>query len=177
MRRVKGEVRGAWTTSQESGIESGRPELAELSWVRPSTDAAVATPGIRVKLRLNIEKHSAAMLRKNISFDGLSIMGSGIKGMIEGKASDNLTAVLAHRCRLESFEESGKKHFDAALFVPQDRTSDGANIELSQKRLDQMQEQGVEFWLDHHRDQLSSSLDPGRQPSQEKKQEVTDERD
>ncbi len=117
------------------------------------------------------------MLRKNIRFHGLSIMGSGIKGMIEGKASDNLTAVLAHRCRLESFEESGRNHFDATLFVPQDPTSDRSNMELSQKRLDQLQEQGVEFWLDHHRNQLPSNLDSGRQPSQEKKQEVNDERD
>lgn len=175
VRRVKDEVRGAWTTSQESGIESKRPELAELLWVRSIPDAAVATPGIRVKLRLGTEKHSAEMLHKNISFDRLSIMGSGIKGTIEGKASNNLTAVLAHHCRLESFEESGKKHFDATLFVPQGPTSDGSNIELSQKRLDQLQEQGVEFWLDHHRDQLPSNSESGRQPSQEKKQEVDDE--
>lgn len=157
VRLVKDEVRGAWTTSQEPGINSGRPELAELSWVRPATDAAVAIPGIHVKLRLDAEKHSAEMLHKNIGFDRLSIMGSGVKGTIEGKPSVNLVAALAHRCRLESFEESGKKYFEATVFVPQGPAGDDThfhNRHLSQKLLDQMQEEGVQFWLDHHRDQL-----------------------
>jgi len=159
VRMLDDRIRGAWTTNEKSRINPANPELADLLWVRPPTAAAVATPGIHVKFRLHGEKHSREMLRKNIGFDQLSIMGSGITGTIEGKASDNLVAVLAHRCRLESFEETehrGKKYWDATFFVPQGPTSDGSNLQLSQKRLDQMHEQGVQFWLDHHRDQFPS---------------------
>ena len=172
VRLVKGEIRGAWTTSQDSKINSGKPDLANLLWVRPGADSAVATPGIRVKLRLGGEQHSREMLEKNVGFDQLSIMGSGITGTIEGRASDNLVAVLAHRCRLESFADvgqPGKKYWDATLFVPQGPTSDGSNLQLSQERIDQMQEQGVQFWLDHHRDQLSGRLESAQPTPDENK--------
>jgi hypothetical protein len=47
---------------------------------------------------------------------------------------------------------------DATFFVPQDQTSDGSNHSLTQVKLDQMLKQGVEFWLDQHRDQLWGDL-------------------
>lgn len=136
------------------------------------SDAGVSTPGIRVKLRLNAERHTGEMLRKNVGFDRLSLMGSGIKGTIDGKASDNLVVVLAHHCRLESVDEAGKRHFEATFFVPQGPTSDGSNIHLSQKRLDEMQDQGVEFWLDHHRDQFPGKPESAPQAPQENKKEL-----
>jgi hypothetical protein len=158
LRLVDNEIRGAWTTSKESAINPGTPELADLTWKRlPATQADAA--GIRVRVLLSPQTHSREMLRKNIGFDQLSIMGAGITGTVNGQTHDNLTAVMAHRCRLESFQEAeyrGKKFWDATLFVPQDPTSDGSNLVLSQKLLDHMREQGVQFRLDHYRDQFSS---------------------
>ena len=58
------------------------------------------------------------MLRKNIGFDQLSIMGDGITGTVNGQTHNNIQAVMAHRCRLESFEETeyrGKKYWDATF--------------------------------------------------------------
>src|SRR6185436_17560678 len=97
---------------------------------------------------------------KNKGFDGLSILGAGVTGTIGGKPSSNLVAVMAHGCRLESFEETeyhGKKYWDAQFFIPQSPTSDGSNRSLSQKMLDGMKEQGVEFQLDHYRDQVAKT--------------------
>ena len=114
-------------------------------------------PGIRVKLLLSAETHPLKMMQSNQNFDGLSIYGTGMKGTIEGKQYDNLTGVMAHKCRLESFEEKqtgGKSYWVATFFVPQDPASDGSNRSLTQQRLDQMQKQGVEFVLDHLRDEL-----------------------
>jgi hypothetical protein len=89
-------------------------------------------------------------------------MGTGITGTApNGKPANNLVAVMAHGCRLESFAETisrGKKYWDAEFFVPQGPASDGSNRSLSQKMLDGMKEQGVEFQLDHYRDQAAQAL-------------------
>jgi serine/threonine-protein kinase len=159
LRLVDNEIRGAWTTSRKSEINPGTPELADLTWKRMDTPKANAEGGIRVQVLLSTERHSRELLRKNIGFDGLSIMGSGITGTVNGKAHSDIVAVMAHRCRLESFDETqlgGKMYWRAILLVPQDSKSDGANHTLSQKRIDQMQEQGVQFWLDHQRDEAAA---------------------
>ncbi len=124
------------------------------------SQTAGETPGIRVELLLNVETHSRELMNRNVGFDGISLMGTRVHGTIDGKESDNLVAVLAHNCRLETFAESesaGRKYWQATFFVPQGPVSDGSNRSLSQERLDQMQEQGVLFTLDHTRDQPSSA--------------------
>jgi WD40 repeat protein len=99
-------------------------------------------------------------MNRNVGFDGISLMGTGVHGTIDGNESDNLVAVLAHNCRLESFTESESasgNYWQATFFVPQGPTSDGSNRSLSQERLDAMQAEGVQFTLDHTRDQPSSA--------------------
>ena len=124
----------------------------------------VEVPGIRVTLRLDAERHSKEMLTRNIGFNGLSLMGSGLKGWIDDKLFENMVTVLAHGCRLESFQESGPKYFDATFFVPQGPKNDSSNRGLTQKRLDEMQEGGIQFWLDHDRDQLYPKGSPELSP-------------
>ena len=162
LRLVDDEIRGAWTMSKKSEADPGTPRLGDLTWARGPFHPEDVPPGIRVKLLLDAEKHSREMLQKNIGFDKLSIMASGVTGTLEGKSYDNLVIVLAHLCRLESFKETehrGKLYFEATFFVPQGPKTDGANQTLTQKRLDELQEQGVKFWLDHHRDQFPEAQD------------------
>lgn len=161
VRLVGDEIRGAWTTSKESKIDPGRPRLADLQWVRSTTKPnAEEVPGIHVRLLLSVSSHSRRVMLENKGFGDLSILGTGIVGTIDGKQSKNLSAVMAHGCRLESIEETeyrGKKYWDAKVFVPQGPTSDGSNRSLSQKMLDGMKELGVEFQLDHYRGQASQT--------------------
>jgi serine/threonine protein kinase len=142
---------------ERNGINARTLEPADLAGKHSPSTPPDAASGICVRVLLSPETHSREMLTKNIGFDQLSVMGSGITGTIDGKAHTNLVAVMAHRCRLESFEETehdGKKYWTVTLFVPQSATSDGSNLGLSQQRLDGMLGKGVQFWLDHHRDQL-----------------------
>lgn len=154
------EIHGAWTTSKESKIDPGHPRLADLLWVRrtnkPKSDEATGV-GVTVRLLLSAETHSLEMMSKNKGFDGISIMGTGISGIINGKPASNIVGVIAHKCRLESFKEivyRGKKYWAAEFFVPQGPAS-GSNhfLSLSQKSLDEAMERGVEFQLDHYRGQ------------------------
>jgi uncharacterized protein (TIGR03067 family) len=159
IRLVGDEIRGAWTTSKESKIDPGRPRLADLSWVRSTIKSTVdEVPGKRIQLLLSAETHSQEMMRKNKGFDGLSIMGHGFTGTINGKASNNLVVAIAHGCRLESFEETeylGRKYWKSTFFVPTGRTSDQLNRSVGQNWLDVMKTEGVEFRLDHYRDQVA----------------------
>jgi len=148
-----------------------RFKLALSGATKQALGVPAATPGSRVQVLLSLENHTREMLRKNVGFDELSIMGSGLTGTVNGKTYHNVQAVMAHRCRLESFEEaeqgSMKKCWKATLFVPQGPASDGSNRELSQQRLDKLQEQGVRFWLDHHRDQSDIRPRPTPQTPEE----------
>ena len=159
IRLVGNEIRGAWTSGRKSRMESGTPRLADLLWVRASNiQTPIESAGIRVTLPLKAQTHSREMMQKNVGFDQLSLMASGLRGTIDGREHNNLVAVLAHRCRLESFQETehlGKRVWEARFFVPLGKASDRSNHSLTQAKIDQMREQGVEFWLDHHRDQLA----------------------
>lgn len=169
---VDGQIDGISVANGTVTLEPRNQEAVKIvrsdGRVSDATGSRVQTsnsndPGIRVKLRLNGDRHSREMLRNNVGFDGLSLMGSGVRGTIEdGRTFDNIVVVLAHGCRLESFDQTeydGTKYWDATFFVPQDPTNDGSNLVLSQKRIDQMQEQGVQFWLDHQRDHVSVEQD------------------
>ena len=131
-----------------------------------ATQAAVLMPGIYVRLLLSAETHSREMMERNVGYDELSIHATGIT--IDGKKDDNVFAVLAHDCRLDSFQETehlGKKYWDAEFFVPRGEGSHWANYAVSQEQLDKMKSQGCQFKLDHHRDQFPSvetSLKPMR---------------
>ncbi|MGI8977829.1 MAG: protein kinase domain-containing protein [Pirellulaceae bacterium] len=158
VRLVDDEIRGAWTTNEKSRINPGSPELADLLWLRPTTiRTADKLPGIHIRLLLSAETHSHEMMRKNKGFDGLSIMGTGFTATKDGKTYNNVVAVVAHSCRLESFEEAeyrGKKYWDAKFFVPQSPTRDELNPSFLQRELDVFKKEGVEFQLDHYRGQI-----------------------
>jgi uncharacterized protein (TIGR03067 family) len=123
--------------------------------------------GIRVQVLLSAETHSREMLRRNIGFDRLTIMCNGLTGTVNGQEVDNFVGVIAHGCRLESFKEKehrGKKYWEATLFVPQDKASDGSNHQLSQERLDELRGQGVQFWLDKLRGRGEEERGPNPVP-------------
>lgn len=120
-----------------------------------ATQAAVLMPGIYVRLLLSAETHSREMMERNVGYDELSIHATGIT--IDGKKDDNVFAVLAHDCRLDSFHGTthlGEEYWDAEFFVPRGADSHYANHTVSQEQFDKMKSQGAQFELDHHRDQF-----------------------
>ena len=149
-------------TKQEAERLASELHGAEDSTPGADVSKSSETSGIRVQLLLDVVTHSHEMMTENLQYDGLSLMATGVKGTIHGKPLDDLVAVLAHECRLESFEPAdyrGGKYWKATFFVPQGLTNDGSNHTLTQETLDQMQQNGTKYKLDHFRGQPEKSPD------------------
>lgn len=56
LRLVDNEIRGVWTTSKTSEINSGTPELADLTWKRSVARAEPSQPAIPVQMRIAAPK-------------------------------------------------------------------------------------------------------------------------
>ncbi len=180
IRLVEKELRGAWTTAKGAEAGPDTPRLADLLWVRPTAVIAASEPpgiqspsgqvfpsaatqptlevsGIHVHLPLSAETYPRELMERNVGYDQLSIHATEIT--VDGKKVDKAFAVLAHDCRLDSFQETthlGEKVWDAKFFVPRGAGSHWANNAVSQEQLDEMKSQGCLFKLDHHRDQFPS---------------------
>ena len=146
-------VDGQWKISNLFGKDTIKGIVSGAS--QPSE-----TPGIRVSLLLDAESYSQEIMQQNMGFEGFSILASGVQG-VEDQPDNNSTAAVATRCRLESFEEAdtgGKKHWRTTLFVPQGSTVYKSNLSLTQEKLDEMHERGVEFKIFPLRHHVESGL-------------------
>ncbi|MGY8771431.1 MAG: hypothetical protein ACKVH8_23705 [Pirellulales bacterium] len=126
---------------------------------------------LRVIVYLDAKEYPRDLMNRNIGHDDISIYAAGFQGIVNGKETDRLLAVLAHKCRLLGFTEvriPGKSYWRSIFYVPQGSGSDGSNRSLTQQRIDELRGNGAKFQLDHIRTAafpLTSGLSPKDSPA------------
>ncbi|MEQ9588050.1 MAG: secretin N-terminal domain-containing protein [Parvibaculaceae bacterium] len=145
-------VNGQWKISNLFGKDT-------IKGIGSGASHPSETPGIRVRVLLDAESYSQEILQQNMGFEGFSLLTSDVQRVED--QPENSTAAVATCCRLESFEEAdtgGKKHWRTTIFVPQGSTVYESNLSLTQEKLDEMQERGVEFNIFPLRHHVESGL-------------------